>query len=103
MKPMPYEIVPPVEHMNPHGACFDMYQCPACLERMKLRDDPKQLSDAECAAEFWRAEINQNGDWEKTYPFHDEDHPLWERYLTSSKQAETWYRFATTPHAFGGG
>lgn len=93
-------------HLITHERVEDVYvradQVCFTPEAFKVLPRRKHLTDAECAAEYWRAEIDANGDWERTYPTHDEDHPLWERYLTSSKQSSVWHRFATTPHAFGG-
>lgn len=45
----------------------------------------KHLTDAECAAEYWRA------GWVASLDFHDE---------READEASTWHRFATHPHAF---
>ena len=44
----------------------------------------KRLTDAECAAEYWRA------GWVASLDFHDEH---------EADEASTWHRFATHPHA----
>ena len=48
----------------------------------------KHLTDAECAAEYWRAEHH--------YLRFDDGDPGQYKAVT---QAETWHRFATQPHA----
>lgn len=45
----------------------------------------KHLTDAEVAAEYWRA------GWIADHDFHDE---------READEASTWHRFATLPHAF---
>lgn len=89
--------------MNPNGACFDIYQCPACIESMRLRDNPKHLTDAECAAEYWHAAYysvqpffaSMVGDLEVT----DEVNEAVQRQAT---EARIWRRFHDNPHAFTG-
>ena len=71
---------------------------PACPVHGDLQLD-KHLTDAECAAEFWRAEgdhcLASEGydiDWFSGDLLRDED-------IACDVHA-TWHRFATRPHAF---
>ena len=55
--------------------------------------DAKRLTDAECAAEYWRAvaeRLEFDADVNCGYEAHDE---------TLERFEETWRRFARTPHA----
>ena len=59
-----------------------------CLIHGTQIEPTKKLTDAECAAEYWRAEHHY-------LRFEDGD-PGQYKAVT---QAETWHRFATQPHA----
>lgn len=81
-RPMPG----PPEHRkdaHPHG---DNGWCPLCHHLIALRTygSDKNLTDAEVAAEYWRA------GWIASLDFHDEH---------EADEASTWHRFATLPHA----
>ena len=59
-----------------------------CVIHRTQIEPTKKLTDAECAAEYWRAEHHY-------LRFEDGD-PGQYKAVT---QAETWHRFATQPHA----
>ena len=52
--------------------------------------DAKRLTDAECAAEYWRAEAAL------LYFDPDAEHAKWSESVT---RQDAWHRFAHTPHA----
>lgn len=69
----------PISHWNPvHW----------CLIHGTQVEPTKKLTDAECAAELWRAEHH--------YLRFEAGDPGQYKAVT---QAETWHRFATQPHA----
>lgn len=59
-----------------------------CLIHGTQIEPTKRLTDAECAAEYWRAEHH--------YLRFEAGDPGQYKAVT---QAETWHRFATHPHA----
>ena len=77
---------------------YEQYQEFGAALRMAFTARPKRLTDAECAAEFWRAEgdhcLASEGydiDWFSGDLLRDED-------IACDVHA-TWHRFATRPHA----
>ena len=70
---------------EPMGRWVLVRWCPIHCKRL---EPTKHLTDAECAAEYWRAEHHY-------LRFEDGD-PGQYKAVT---QAETWHRFATQPHA----
>lgn len=68
--------------------------CPGCdLHNGRSESHDKRLTDAECAAEYWRAvaeRLEFDADVNCGYETHDE---------TLERFEETWRRFARTPHA----
>ena len=76
----------PVEcRCEPMGV-WDMFR--RCLIHGTQIEPTKKLSDAECAAEYWRAR--------HTALCHDGGDPGWSNAI---RRAVTWHRFATQPHA----
>lgn len=72
----------------PHVTGTDAYRRGWCHVHAKGAYGPdKHLTDAECAAEYWRA------GWIADHDFHDEH---------EADEASTWHRFATHPHALEG-
>lgn len=90
MNPMPYTPVSPVEHTSPYGLCPDIYECPACLEQITRAQNPKNLTDEMCAAEYWRAFTIFNA----VAGGGIEGDPI-----AANHQLDVWHRFATTPAA----
>ena len=93
--PMPHE-----DSARPHdSAAAPWNYCSGCAAENRLRlADPKRLTDAECAAEYWRAEgdhcLASEGydiDWFSGDLLRDED-------IACDVHA-TWHRFAACPHA----
>ena len=98
--PGPPEPVPHEFDTLPHKLTDDPWvYCSGCAAENRIRlADPKRLKDAECAAEFWRAEgdhcLASEGydiDWFSGGLLRDED-------IACDVHA-TWHRFATHPHA----
>ena len=88
MRPMEYT---PVQcQCEPMGRWVLVRWCPIHCKRL---EPTKKLTDAECAAEYWRAyyllarPLAANA----SVPT-----PEWDRAL---QEATTWQRFATQPHA----
>lgn len=71
------------------------YACTACSGLWDRGDEAqrldKHLTDAECAAEMWRAEA------EVLYFDPDAEPARWSEAVT---RQDAWHRFATLPHAF---
>ena len=73
-----------------------------CVIHRTQIEPTKKLTDAECAAEYWRAEADvARMDWggheeddrdDPTYTMSFKSEPVWGRLAT-------WHRFATQPHA----
>ena len=86
--PMPHE-----DSARPHdSAAAPWNYCSGCAAENRLRlADPKRLTDAECAAEYWRA---SNMCW-RTDALGLED-PAG---TDLEYESYTWLAFATRPHA----
>ena len=96
MRAMPYTPAEPAGH-----SCDGdwRYWCLACAgDGEPDLTAQKHLTDAECAAEYWRAKAS-------TLSSHFNDHTLREAFkrgdyqFQSGKELRTWHRFATHPHA----
>lgn len=57
--------------------------------------DAKRLTDAECAAEYWRAEAGKRA---RSYTGPDPEFLDVEDSFTYAIIRHTWHRFATRPH-----
>ena len=81
--PMPHE-----DSARPHdSAAAPWNYCSGCAAENRLRlADPKRLTDAECAAEYWRAMFD--AEYETPHGY--------ERQIVIVR---TWHRFATRPQA----
>ena len=86
--PMPHE-----DSARPHdSAAAPWNYCSGCAAENRLRlADPKRLTDAECAAEYWRA-ASDFRDRLRHGLAGDDLNPEWGRRLI-------WHRFASRPHA----
>jgi hypothetical protein len=88
-----------------HEGCrlsFCACRCHADIEDRALREPPaadKRLSDAECAAEYWRA-MYDNAETGMAEEWHmaPEIDPYWPG-VDMGIPEEVWHRFATHPHA----
>ena len=101
--PMPHE-----DSARPHdSAAAPWNYCSGCAAENRLRlADPKRLTDAECAAEYWRA--LREDEWDD-YLLDDGYGPpnidpwgkeWWPRSgIANEDRLNTWRRFARTPHA----
>ena len=91
--PGPPEPVPHELDALPHALRPDPWDyCSGCAAENRLRlADPKRLTDAECAAEYWRA-ASDFRDRLRHGRAGDDLNPEWGRRLI-------WHRFATRPHA----
>ena len=68
-------------------------ECPSCpVHAGPTYNETKRLTDAECAAEYWRAEA----DALRSHPAVES----WSaRPIDTICREHIWHRFATTPHA----
>ena len=87
--PMPHE-----DSARPHdSAAAPWNYCSGCAAENRLRlADPKRLTDAECAAEFWRA----TSETTTAALNHCPECPGCQAIVDEEL---TWHRFATRPHA----
>ena len=90
--PMPHE-----DSARPHdSAAAPWNYCSGCAAENRLRlADPKRLTDAECAAEYWRAEAHFLLDLHG-YEYEWDTVPADHNFV---KWLETCVRFDTCPHA----
>lgn len=71
--------------------------CPGCeLHNGRDLGAHKRLKDAECAAEYWRAEADKR---DRSYTGPDPEFLDVEDSFTYAIIRHTWHRFATRPHA----
>ena len=102
-RPMP-EPPERTSHDRHSAAGFIRSDCPWCASFRA--DESKRLTDAECAAEYWRA--LRDDEWED-YDMLDGYGPpnidpwgkeWWARSgIANEDRLSTWRRFATRPHA----
>ena len=85
--PMPHE-----DSARPHdSAAAPWNYCSGCAAENRLRlADPKRLTDAECAAEYWREQAEWWGGMHQKGPTAEG---------VDIRRAVIWERFATHPHA----
>ena len=97
-RPMPG---PPerTSHDRHSAAGFIRSDCPWCSSFRP--DESKRLTDAECAAEYWRAEAEEADARGRSWFYEDPATVNAERVKASlaANRARTWHRFARTPHA----
>ena len=77
-------------------------ECPSCpVHAGPTYSEAKRLTDAECAAEFWRAEAEEADARGRSWFYEDPATVNAERVKASlaANRARTWHRFATLPHA----
>lgn len=88
--PGPPAEVPHDPDVYPHGSATDYaHYCPGCAAEDDERPaEPKHLTDAECAAEYWRAEAAY---WTAQAMERSPHHAAFE--------ADVFERFAAYPHA----
>ena len=88
--PGPPDPTPHEDSTRPHdSAAAPWNYCPGCAAENRLRmADPKPLTDAECAAEYWREVAHLYGS-----PPHSSE------MLRARETKRIWARFATRPHA----
>jgi len=79
-------------HRSPHEA-FSVIPCAVCIGEMYPESFMKRLTDAECAAEYWRAEAKM---------LYFDPHCESEAWSAAVTEERTWHRFATHPHASQG-
>lgn len=92
--PGPPEPVPHEFDRLPHVRRSDPWDyCSGCAAENRMRlVDPKRLTNAECAAEYWQAEVDAR------------DHAIAIDYGMAPDHdmpvlvADTWHRFAACPH-----
>lgn len=89
--PGPPAEVPHDPGVYPHGSATDYaHYCPGCAAEDDARPaESKHLSDAECAAEYWRAEASV---------LYFDPHCESEAWSAAVTEEHTWHRFATHPH-----
>lgn len=96
MRPMPGppDPMPHEDSARPHdSAAAPWNYCSGCAAENRLRlADPKRLTDAECAAEFWRA----TSETTTAALNHCPECPGCQAIVDEEL---TWHRFATRPHA----
>ena len=85
-----------------YGYRYSWGLCPGChLHNGRDLGAHKRLKDAECAAEYWRAEAEEADARGRSWFYEDPATVNAERVKASlaANRARTWHRFARTPHA----
>ena len=101
--PGPPEPVPHEFNTLPHKLTDDPWPyCSGCAAENRIHlADPKRLTDAECAAEFWRAAtVSERARAAQAITRDPGDYlSVAKGFLAASREQITWHRFATRPHA----
>ena len=80
-----------------YGYRYSWGLCPGChLHNGRDLGAHKRLKDAECAAEYWRAEADE---MVHSYTWYDSEFRDEEADDAYAHIRSTWHRFARTPHA----